>query len=116
MDMNSSLYCTEAINISDYNDLSDRTEESRPPATAQRNNSQRRSTITTTTADRIQKALHDPTFLQNRCLDNLLLAEEQFNAGNDRPFAYLQRASTDITPAIRKMAVDWLFEVSFYLL
>jgi hypothetical protein len=114
MDMNLNLLCTEAINTSDYNDFCEKNVAQRNPHVVQQQPQQRKLPAHTDRIEpRTHKALHDPTFLQNRCLDNLLIAEEQINASTDRSqLAYLQRPHTDITPAIRKMAIDWMFEVS----
>lgn len=53
------------------------------------------------------KADEDPTFLDDRCLDNLLKTEDKhFNSCN-----YFKTMQKDITPVMRKMVAEWVIEV-----
>lgn len=59
----------------------------------------------------IHTACKDPTFLTDRCLENLLKAEER-NLYNFQ-MSYMNRQK-DITPAMRKIVAEWMLEVCFF--
>ena len=54
-------------------------------------------------------AVVDKTFLDDRCLENLLKAEER----NKTVCSYFYTIQKDITPPMRKIVADWMMEVSF---
>lgn len=51
----------------------------------------------------------DPTFLDDRCLENLLKAEEKYSGRDHVSYFSKQR---DITPEMRKIVAEWMMEVS----
>lgn len=51
----------------------------------------------------------DPTFLDDRCLENLLRAEEKYSGREQVSYFNGQR---DITPEMRKIVAEWMMEVS----
>lgn len=56
----------------------------------------------------------DPTFLKDRCLENLLTSEQRYQT----PCFYFDTIQKNhVTPEMRKMVSDWVIEVSliFYL-
>lgn len=61
----------------------------------------------------IHTACKDPTFLTDRCLENLLKAEEK-NLNHCNESSYLSQQK-DITPAMRKIVAEWMLEVCFFL-
>lgn len=69
---------------------------------------------TTTTTDIGNRLLNtagpDPTFLDDRCLENLLKAEEKYSGRDHVSYFSGQR---DITPEMRKIVAEWMMEVSF---
>ena len=79
------LLCTENVNISDCENLFNPMEV------------------------RVNKALQDPTFLDDRCLENLLKSEEKHGPIG---YQYFQDVQKDITPSMRKLVADWIIEVS----
>ena len=53
----------------------------------------------------------DPTFLKDRCLENLLTSEQRYQA----PCSYFETIQKNhVTPEMRKMVSDWVIEVSFH--
>ncbi|KAG4065479.1 hypothetical protein HA402_009040 [Bradysia odoriphaga] len=68
----------------------------------------RSDTVLTVPMEKINTACPDPTFLADRCLENLLRAEN--NVSQDRIFKYFNEQS-DITPKMRKIVAEWMMEV-----
>lgn len=60
---------------------------------------------------RLQTAQPDPTFLDDRCLENLLRAEEKRETVAGEQPSYFEHQD-DITPAMRKIVAEWMMEVS----
>ncbi|BFG00031.1 G1/S-specific cyclin-D2 [Drosophila madeirensis] len=56
----------------------------------------------------VNTAIGDPTFKSDRCLENALKAEEKHQHIVETYFRTVQR---DITPAMRKIVVEWMMEV-----
>lgn len=56
----------------------------------------------------VQKADHDPTFLNDRCLENLLKAEDKHTV----QCLYFETVQKDITPKMRKLVAEWVIDVS----
>ncbi|XP_034135775.1 G1/S-specific cyclin-D isoform X2 [Drosophila guanche] len=56
----------------------------------------------------VNTAIGDPTFKSDRCLENALKAEEKHQQIVETYFRTVQR---DITPAMRKIVVEWMMEV-----
>lgn len=56
----------------------------------------------------INTASPDPIFLHDRCLENLLKAEEHTH--NDHNDSYFN-TQKDITPEMRKIVAEWMMEV-----
>lgn len=59
---------------------------------------------------RLNTARPDPTFLDDRCLENLLKAEDKAEAGGGGGSYFA--GQKDITPAMRKIVAEWMMEVS----
>lgn len=59
--------------------------------------------------NRINTARPDPTFLDDRCLENLLKAEEKYSSDHVSYFT----GQKDITPEMRKIVAEWMMEVGF---
>lgn len=55
----------------------------------------------------INTAINDPTFLDDRCLENLLKTEEK----SSTICIYFKNIQADITPAMRKIVAEWMMEV-----
>ena len=56
------------------------------------------------------KAYADPAFiLDERVMQNLLKGEERYN----RCTSYFGTVQMDISPAMRRIVADWMFEVRF---
>lgn len=55
----------------------------------------------------VNTAIVDPTFLADRCLENLLKAEEKYTAS----CSYFKTVQKDITPPMRKIVAEWMMEV-----
>lgn len=68
----------------------------------------RSDTVLTVPMEKINTACPDPTFLADRCLENLLRAEN--NVSQDKIFKYFNEQS-DITPKMRKIVAEWMMEV-----
>lgn len=68
----------------------------------------RSETVLTVPMEKINTACPDPTFLADRCLENLLRAEN--NVSQDKIFKYFNEQS-DITPKMRKIVAEWMMEV-----
>ena len=56
----------------------------------------------------VNKAVKDPTFLDDRCLENLLKGEDKHTLS----CSYFNTIQKDITPKMRKMVAEWVIEVS----
>lgn len=61
-------------------------------------------------ADNVLSACKDPAFLNDRCLENLLKAEEKYTPIG----SYFGTMQTDITPPMRKIVSEWMLEVRFF--
>lgn len=55
-------------------------------------------------------ACEDPTFLKDRCLENLLISEKRYPTPSTYYFNSIQR---NLTPNMRRMVAEWTIEVSF---
>lgn len=58
---------------------------------------------------RLNTAVKDPTFLDDRCLENLLKSEERHACQHSNYFATVQK---DITPDMRRVVAEWIIDVS----
>lgn len=58
---------------------------------------------------RLNTAVKDPTFLDDRCLENLLKSEERHARQHSNYFATVQK---DITPDMRRVVAEWIIDVS----
>lgn len=56
----------------------------------------------------VHKADQDPTFLNDRCFENLLKAEDKHSA----QCSYFDTVQKDITPKMRKLVAEWVIDVS----
>lgn len=56
----------------------------------------------------VQKADQDPIFLNDRCFENLLKAEDKHTA----QCSYFDTVQKDITPKMRKLVAEWVIDVS----
>lgn len=54
----------------------------------------------------VNVASADPTFLSERCLENLLKSEET------HPTAHFYNLNSEITPKMRRIVAEWMMEVS----
>lgn len=59
----------------------------------------------------VNTASADPTFLSERCLENLLKSEETHPVLN-----FYNNPQCEITPKMRRIVAEWMMEVSFLLL
>lgn len=59
--------------------------------------------------NRLNTPLPDPIFLNDRCLSNLLKAEEKYSSDHVSYFS----GQKDITPEMRKIVAEWMMEVNF---
>lgn len=59
---------------------------------------------------RLNTARPDPIFLNDRCLTNLLKAEEKYGAAGEHGSYFV--GQKDITPDMRKIVAEWMMEVS----
>jgi hypothetical protein len=59
-------------------------------------------------------ACADPTFLKDRCLNNLLTSQKRYSTPST---AYFNTVQKTLTPQMRKIVAEWVIEVSlsFYL-
>lgn len=89
------LICTELVNLSDSG-LSSGTSGG---ATSDGDGGRHRF---------MHKADADPIFLDDRCLENLLKAEDKHTTECN----YFKTVQKDITPVMRKMVAEWVIEVS----
>lgn len=55
-------------------------------------------------------ACNDPTFLQDRCLKNLLVSQKRYRTPSCAYFSTIQKT---LTPQMRKIVAEWVIEVSF---
>lgn len=59
---------------------------------------------------RLNTAIKDPIFLDNRCLENLLKAEDRHEAlKNTNYFTTVQK---EISPSMRRVVAEWVIDVS----
>lgn len=58
---------------------------------------------------RLNTAVKDPTFLDDRCLENLLKSEERHVRQSCNYFATVQK---DISPRMRQVVAEWIIDVS----
>lgn len=59
---------------------------------------------------RLNTAIKDPIFLDNRCLENLLKAEDRHEAlKNTNYFSTVQK---EISPSMRRVVAEWVIDVS----
>lgn len=58
----------------------------------------------------INTASADPTFLSERCLENLLKSEETHPVVN-----FYNNPQCEITPKMRRIVAEWMMEVSFHV-
>lgn len=58
---------------------------------------------------RLNTAVKDPTFLDDRCLENLLKSEERHERQGCNYFATIQK---DISPRMRQVVAEWIIDVS----
>lgn len=58
----------------------------------------------------VNTASADPTFLSERCLENLLKSEETHPALN-----FYNNPQCEITPKMRRIVAEWMMEVSFHV-
>lgn len=58
---------------------------------------------------RLNTAVKDPTFLDDRCLENLLKSEERHERQCCNYFATVQK---DISPRMRQVVAEWIIDVS----
>uniref|UniRef100_A0A336K757 CSON011294 protein n=1 Tax=Culicoides sonorensis TaxID=179676 RepID=A0A336K757_CULSO len=79
------LICTEVVNFSDNSNCS----------------------FTSTDNSFVHKAIEDPAFLQDRCLENLLKREDKQSSG----CSYFNTIQKDITPKMRKIVAEWVLEI-----
>ena len=56
-------------------------------------------------------ACPDPTFLNDRCLQNLLISQERYKTPS---CAYFNTIQKTLTPQMRKIVVEWVIEVSLF--
>lgn len=83
------LICTEVVNSSD---------------------SSSDGTCSFSTSNYVHKAIEDPAFLEDRCLENLLKREDKHSSG----CSYFNTVQKDITPQMRKIVAEWVIEVCIY--
>lgn len=55
------------------------------------------------------EACEDPTFLNDRCLKNLLTSEKRYPTP---PCFYFNSIQKNLTPHMRKLVAEWVIEVS----
>lgn len=55
-------------------------------------------------------ACADPTFLKDRCLNNLLTSQKRYKTPSCSYFNTVQKT---LTPQMRKIVAEWVIEVSF---
>lgn len=58
----------------------------------------------------VNTASADPTFLSERCLENLLKSEETHPVLN-----FYNNPQCEITPKMRRIVAGWMLEVSFHI-
>lgn len=58
----------------------------------------------------VNTASADPTFLSERCLENLLKSEETHPILN-----FYNNPQCEITPKMRRIVAEWMMEVSFHV-
>lgn len=54
-------------------------------------------------------ACADPTFLKDRCLNNLLTSQKRYSTPST---AYFNTVQKTLTPQMRKIVAEWVIEVS----
>lgn len=59
----------------------------------------------------VNTASADPTFLTERCLENLLKSEENHPTVN-----FYNNLHCEITPKMRRIVAEWMMEVNKYIL
>lgn len=62
-----------------------------------------------TSNHRVNTAIDDPIFLDDRCLQNLLKTEDKFIT------PYFKTIQNDITPNMRKVVTEWMIGVNIHL-
>lgn len=58
----------------------------------------------------VNTASADPTFLSERCLENLLKSEET----HPSLINFYNNPQCEITPKMRRIVAEWMMEVSFF--
>lgn len=58
-------------------------------------------------------ACNDPTFLNDRCLKNLLISQKRYRTPSCSYFGTTQKS---LTPQMRKIVAEWVIEVSLIYL
>lgn len=72
-------------------------------------NNNNRTTVTqmeNISNQRVNTAIDDPIFLDDRCLQNLLKTEDKFIT------SYFKTVQNDITPNMRKVVTEWMIGVN----
>lgn len=72
-------------------------------------NNNNRTTVTqmeNISNQRVNTAIDDPIFLDDRCLQNLLKTEDKFIT------SYFKTVQNDITPNMRKVVTEWMIGVT----
>lgn len=66
-------------------------------------------TSSTGIAKLYSNACADPTFLKDRCLNNLLTSQKRYSTPST---AYFNTVQKTLTPQMRKIVAEWVIEVS----
>lgn len=108
------LSCSETINNDAENEfniyLKYQIDDKFPASVSYPNQLPQSNTSSPEIAKLYSNACPDPTFLQDRCLKNLLISQERYRTPS---CAYFNTVQKTLTPQMRKIVAEWVIEVSF---
>lgn len=103
------LSCNETMinDENDYNLYADYQSDEKPAANGSQPEQQQ---LSNTMSKLYANACVDPTFLNDRCLKNLLTSQKRYKTPS---CSYFNTTQKTITPQMRKIVAEWVIEVSF---
>lgn len=84
-------------------------DEKSATSAGEQNQQPSQQTSSTGIAKLYSNACADPTFLKDRCLNNLLTSQKRYSTPST---AYFNTVQKTLTPQMRKIVAEWVIEVS----